>query len=911
MRTTLRTVLVAGLATTFAVSLASALRVLDWPELRILNWPELKTEDWRFRYARWTPTELSDQIRLVAIDDRAVATKGRWPWHRDLLAAAIQEITRAGARTLATDVLFTESQGDIRSQVASSFDLALAAAIEGLPTVLAAQMDEGKLLGSVWNGADGQRDLVALTAVVAEDVTATETSIADRAKLSGARREAFLARPNSFKKYALWRTLTTRRQAGEPQTDFAAFRARVTREDRALGAFAEELVVKESFETDQSFGTLSRFMAPGAGEGSPLDFPPIAVLAERAAALGFVNSSADTDGQYRRVRPLWKGAYGAIPQMGLAAAMLHQRQKPSELRVDGSDLLMPDGWALPLASGDVYVDWPTRMFEPIGAEAHEGAQQGTGVVGIGRLIDLAEQRVVLARLESRYREIMQDIVSLQNLGDQALSSVPASEEVRMAIKEQGEFLVGDLTADSSDILKDMTEDERKMAGLYLEWWRLDRGIRDGGALIQSAEKEFRDELNGKLVFIGFMATGLEADMINTVYGPRTPGVYFHAAVAGMALEHQSIEFAPPWSGVLLSMALGVLASVCVSRFGAGASTTMTVGVLVAYVAVAGVWAFGERNLMVPLAAPVLAGGLAHVVGLGTASFVNQRERARITRQFRARVSSQLVDRLVKNPDALSVRGEQRLSCILFGDLAGFTTISEKLGSEAVVATLNLYMGALAKELSDKSAYVNKFLGDGVLAFWSAFGEEPDQCTLALKACVECQRQVAAIGKRPDRASLPTVSLRLGVATGVVTIGDCGAPPELNDYTVIGDAANLAARLESANKQFGTAVLMDGQTRALVQDVGDLILVRLGRVVVVGQSTPVEVFTLMVETPPAGWVEAVERAVTAFEKGDLEECEAAFKALETTFGPTKLATPYRLAMADPEDPRDGVLRLRSK
>lgn len=895
--------LVAGLVSTAAVSLLAG---FGWLQI-----PEWWTEDKRFLWARTEPTKLNDQIRLVAIDDRAIATHGRWPWHRNLLASAVDEMARAGAKTIATDMLFTEPQGSLLGATPSDYDLALAASLKSVPTVLAAQMDEGRLLGSAWKGPEGQQALISLTAIVAEDVTATESSIADKLQLTGERRDSFLARPNAFKRYALWRTLAARRQAGDSPTDLETFKTRVTRGDRFLGAFAEELLVAEAFECDRSFGTLTKFMPSGSGEGSPLDAPPIGVLAPSAGAIGFVNCADDQDGQYRRVRPIWKSAYGAIPQLGLSAAMLHRRNSPEKLRIEGDLAVMPDGWSMALDHGEIYVDWPSRMFEPVGVDAREEAAQDTGVVGIGRLVDMANQRVVLAKLRDRYKQLLPDIVRAQNLPAEAAETVPVAEDVRASIKEQGDFLVDDLAGDPTELLKGMSEDDRKLAGLYLEWWRLDSSIRAGQEVIARAETELRQELNGKLVFIGFMATAQDTDMINTVYGPRTPGVYFHAAIAGMALDHEALTFAPRWMSVVVALALGVIAAALVSRFGSGASTSLMVLVLVAYVGIAGVWAFNARDYMMPLAAPVLAGGLAQMAGLGTAAFVNQRERARITRQFRARVSSQLVDQLVKNPDALSVRGEQRMACILFGDLAGFTTISEKLGSEAVVATLNLYMGALAKELSDKNAYVNKFLGDGVLAFWSAFGEEPDQCKLALRACVECQRQVKAIGLRPDRASLPTVSLRLGVATGVVTIGDCGSPPELNDYTVIGDAANLAARLESANKQFGTAVLMDGQTRAFVGDAGDLRLVRLGRVVVVGQSVPVEVFTLLVEEPAEGWMAAVGQAVTAFEKSDFAGCAAAFDALEAKFGKSKLSHPYRQAMDDPEDPRDGVLRLRSK
>lgn len=895
----------------FLASLTVTVAVIALGLLGVFSKPEWWTQDLRFQHARLEPTHLSDQVRLVAIDDRALDTVGRWPWDRDVIALAFDEIARAGAATLATDVLFTEPQGKRLAAQASMQDTALAASVSRLPTVLAAHMDEGRLLGEAWHGPDGKKVLSELSAIIAADITADANALADRVGLDGQRRSSFIVRPSAFKKYALWHTLVNLRRGGRSPETFADFRGLLTGGDRVLGGFAEELLAAEAFDRDRAFGALSRFMMPGVAEGSPLDAPPIAAIAAEAGAIGFVNSLPDGDGYYRRVRPQWPTPYGGIAQMGLAAAMLQQRLDSSALRVEESRLVLPDGATMPLVDGMLYVDWPSDMFEPVGATGFEPAHKSTGVVAIGRLVDIAQQRVVLAGQEDRYRALMLDILAQQNMPADTAFTVPVAAELRAAIKEHGEFLAGDLADNSIAAQEGLNDDERRVAGLYKEWWRLDQGIPGFRDLLQRAQSEVRSELEGKLVFVGFMATGVMADMINTVYGPRTPGVYFHAAIASMTLERRGYTFPGQWVAIALGLAFGLLASAVVSRTGALASTLLVIGALAAYLAVFGVWAFNSWGWMAPVALPVAAGGIAQLTGLGTAAFVNQRERARITRQFRARVSSQLVDRLVENPNAISVRGEQRVATILFGDLAGFTTISEKLGSEAVVATLNLYMGALATELSEKRAYVNKFLGDGVLAFWSAFGGEPEQCELALRACLECQRQVTEIGKRPDRASLPRVSLRLGVATGVVTIGDCGAPPDLNDYTVIGDAANLAARLESANKQFGTAVLMDGTTYAGVNNPAELPLLRLGRVVVVGQSIPVEVYTLLVDGQSAEWRAQALAAVQAFEQGDYDACRAAFDAFEQQFGASKLAVPYREAMAHPDDAKDGILRLRAK
>ena len=889
--------LFAGLAATLAVIAVGMAGLLDGFEW----W----SQDQRFLRARRIPEPLSKAVALVAIDDRALDTIGRWPWSRDVLSLAFDEIAIAGARTVASDVLFTDVQS-------VSADTALAAGIARNPTVLAVNMDEGRLDAALWLSAEGRQALNSLVAAIAEDITAEPVAIADRAGLAGMRRERFLERSTNFKKLAAWKELLRLRNAGTPPADAQAYRLLLTKQDTTLERFAERNSVNEAFERDQSFALLARFMSASKGEGSAMDAPPMAQFAERAAGVGFVNCAPDSDGQYRRVRPFWRTPYGSLPQFGLAAGLLQMGIAPASIREESAALVFPDGRRLPLENGHIYVDWPTEMFEAIGGSVESAdARNETGVIAIGALIDLANQRKLLAEQEQRYRDLGADIAAAQSLPAEAMTLVPVDAAVRAAVKEQGEFIAGDLSVRGTGDIKDATDDERKQVGTYREWWRLDQEIPASRKKIADAAKEAREGLEGRLVFVGFIATGVMADMINTVNGPRTPGVYFHAAVADMVISSQSVYLWPPWSGWVIGALFGLICAVIAWKSGAGISTAVTFSIAGAWVLLSGFWAFEFHDLMIPVAVPVLAAIASQAASVSTAAVVHQREKARITRQFRARVSPQLVERLAANPDALSMRGEQRTATILFGDLAGFTTISEKLGSEAVVATLNLYMSAMANELTERRAYVNKFLGDGLLAFWSAFEPEPEQGQLAAEACRACQRVVKAIGERPDRQSLPKVSLRLGVATGPVTIGDCGAPPDLNDYTVIGDSANLAARLESANKQFGTAILFCGNTRALIRDSGGLAIVSLGRVVVVGQSIPIDLFTMLVEDPQVGWIESVDRAVQAFAHADFPACAAAWDAHEQAFGVSKLTVPFRDALADPADKRDGVLRLRAK
>ena len=340
-RTNSRTVLLAGLIATAIVTLAGIAGLLDRPEW----W----TQDMRYRHARRTPDRLGDQVRLVAIDDRALDTVGRWPWSRDLVADALREVARAGARGLAIDVLF----GDVQSAVT---DAALAEAIGEVPTVLAVNMDEGRLESSAWSGAAGERALRAMIDAACADVTRPAEVIADAAGLDGERRDRFLERPKVFKSYAAWDRLVRLRLAGAPAADLPSFVRSMTGGDATLDRFAERGLLEEAYERDRSFGLLSRFMGAESGPGAPLDAPPIAVLSERAAGVGFVNSKPDADDQYRRVRPFWPTPYGNLPQFGLAAGLLQLGIAPADVTVADGALRFPDGRRLPLDDGMIFVD---------------------------------------------------------------------------------------------------------------------------------------------------------------------------------------------------------------------------------------------------------------------------------------------------------------------------------------------------------------------------------------------------------------------------------------------------------------------------------------------------------------------------------------------------------------------------
>jgi adenylate cyclase len=331
--------------------------------------------------------------------------------------------------------------------------------------------------------------------------------------------------------------------------------------------------------------------------------------------------------------------------------------------------------------------------------------------------------------------------------------------------------------------------------------------------------------------------------------------------------------------------------------------------LIFYVAGAGLAALAMGNLVLPLAGPVLAGLGAWICGTSVQAAMSQRDKRRITRQFRARVSEQLVDALIADPNAVSMNGVSREMTIFFADLAGFTTLSESLGSEQVVRILNTYLSALTNQLVEHGAYVNKFLGDGVMAFWSAFREEPAQAHLACAAALACQETLRELNEKTGDEH-PPVALRVGLATGIAVVGDCGAPPDLNDYTVIGDTANLASRMESANKQFGTGILINGRTHECL-DGAPVRCRKVGLIQVVGRQGAVEAWEIVSTSFPQEAIDLSETLAEAITAEDQPAARKALEALRQIPGQEKFTERWAEMVEGPSDAFGGPLRLIEK
>lgn len=370
--------------------------------------------------------------------------------------------------------------------------------------------------------------------------------------------------------------------------------------------------------------------------------------------------------------------------------------------------------------------------------------------------------------------------------------------------------------------------------------------------LQAGEEPVLDPaaLRDRHVFFGFSAPGL-LDQRPTPLSRVSPGVVVHATVLDNLLADGFVKPASSAATLAVTLLLGLVAGTLALRAGRAwvAASLFVVGLPLPFLVGLALYRAGVWWPVMPPAIAVL-GGL--VGGLGANWATEGRQRRFLKQAFRHYLSPHVVDRLVQDPGRLRLGGERRELTIFFSDLAGFTGLGERLDPEALTALLNDYLTVMTDIVLDEGGTLDKYEGDAIIAFWNAPLDVPDHAVRACRAAIRCQRELAGHRAELRERCGQDLSMRVGLNTGPVVVGNLGSRQRF-DYTILGDAANLASRLEGVNKVFGTGILA---SEATVRAAGEAILAReLGRVKVVGRKEPVTVYELgglAGEVEPPSW-----------------------------------------------------------
>jgi adenylate cyclase len=428
-------------------------------------------------------------------------------------------------------------------------------------------------------------------------------------------------------------------------------------------------------------------------------------------------------------------------------------------------------------------------------------------------------------------------------------------------------------------------------------------------------------LAGAVAVISPTATASK-DRHSTPVNPHATGGEIVAAAVDGLLRGEAVRRVPPLADAALALLVS-LAAALLSAFLAGAAGRPWVGLALSAAGVAALlsawWgatalALG-RGVWLPAAVPLAAGVLS---AFATQARLFARERAdrRLIHDALGRYTSPaLVRELLRRPELLDRFGGTREELtVYFSDIRGFTAISEGLPAERLVELLGEYLSAMTEVVERHGGYVDKYVGDAVMAVWGAPVPVPDHAARACAASLEMRRALDAL--RPGWKDRFGVEIRAGAGlnTGPMVAGNVGSRRKAN-YTVLGDAVNLASRLEGANKAYGTSILVGQGTRAAAGEAFAFRSIDLVRVK--GKSLGVAVFELMgraVDLSPPGraWLAGWEAALADYRAGRRAEARSGFEAAlraRPDDGPARLYL-ERLAAPAPEG-WDGVHDLRDK
>ncbi|OGR82522.1 MAG: hypothetical protein A2636_00270 [Elusimicrobia bacterium RIFCSPHIGHO2_01_FULL_64_10] len=426
----------------------------------------------------------------------------------------------------------------------------------------------------------------------------------------------------------------------------------------------------------------------------------------------------------------------------------------------------------------------------------------------------------------------------------------------------------------------------------------------------------REWLKGKIVLIGSTALGLY-DHYPTPFSASFPGLYFHANVIDNLWAGDFLAPSSPFFTLFWILFFGLLAGVAVPR------VTAWVGALSAGAIAAGFWTAGYFLMVKKLYYMELVAPTISLLGCYVAAFfyrfiVEQREKAGIKRAFGVYVNPHVVDQIAKNPEGLKLGGEQREMTVMFSDVAGFTTISENLSPQELVHLLNLYLTAMTDTIMKFDGTVDKYEGDAIMAFWGAPLVQPSHARQACLAVLENRDRLRQLNEELSKKGLRNLDARCGLNTGPMNVGNMGSNQKFN-YTVMGDSVNLASRLEGANKQYGTNLMVSESTYAQAKD--DIEVRELDLLRVKGKEKPIKVFELVCrkgglsEAQKKG-VALYDEALALYRKRDFKKALARLEAVLSVLPGDKPAETYIRRAKDyidtpPPANWDGVFVMTTK
>lgn len=426
-----------------------------------------------------------------------------------------------------------------------------------------------------------------------------------------------------------------------------------------------------------------------------------------------------------------------------------------------------------------------------------------------------------------------------------------------------------------------------------------------------------EKIHNKIVLVGATAKGIY-DLRVTPFGSTYPGVEIHATVIDNVLHNKFLKYSSVTKFIDLCTIIfcGLLMGLIIPRLRAVHALIYAILIVCAFI-VANVIIFSFFNIWFNLIYPVLTMLLIYLGITVYRYMTEEREKKKIRGAFQYYLTASVINEMLKDPSKLKLGGDKKDLTVLFSDIRGFTTISEKLSPEELVRLLNEYLTAMTDVVFKYDGTLDKYMGDAVMAVFGAPLNQPDHAKRACLTALDMMTKLHLLQNKWREEGRPMINIGIGINSGNMVVGNMGSEMRF-DYTVMGDMVNLGSRLEGTNKEYGSNIIISEFTYNAVKDV--MCCRELDWVRVKGKKQPVRIYELLAEKKDENsWndlITAFAAALALYRDTQWDEAITSFqKALEIRpeDGVSKIYVERckNLKEQPPAQPWDGVFIMTTK
>lgn len=795
---------------------------------RLVEWFDLKNMDGRLNMRGLEAP--SPDVALLTIDDRSIEEVGRWPWSREKIAFVVDEMMKYGAKAIGFDIVFSEPQVDLRWDALARIEQK----VPQMPPALRVAIDEEK--------ASGQPDKI---------LADTITKHTDKLVLGAFNEESFDGEP--FQDYCLNEAF---KRANADQ--FVKLNATFVVDDVA-DPFVD-LEFNKVF--DQIFPTLEKANTEALLK-SEFNNKPVAQLSNREKNQLLYQLEHENLRYCRQwlseedpfLEPL-KETYAELFEKSKILGGLSVEEAVAKLKLESKPLpvVQHPSWT---------INTPTMQENSTYTGSFNANQDSDGTIRRASLFFRTGNRMGTSYIPSIALQTY--LIATGHRADVEINTDPDHPGQKIISKfkiidpsKDPEEVIADVPVDSQGQLKINYSGGRNMYP-YLPAKELfngkdtvtisvvERDPETGKWMPGPIEKVVKkaEFIKDKAFIFGATAIGVY-DLRVTPFEKNYPGPETHVTTLGNLFKKNFLKYHPDELKIMLAVLIlmGVGLTLVISHTGAVTGFLFTFGCL-------GFIALADQVLLKQgyVSTATLPAGLTllqYVIMFFYKYLTEERKKKHLRSTFAKYVSPAIVDEILKDPENIQLGGKKTRMSVLFSDVRGFTTISEKLDPQTLSDVLTEYLTPMTEIVFQNKGTLDKYMGDALMAFFGAPIHYPDHAKYACRAALGNLEKLKDIQREFEAKGLPRIDVGIGINTGEMSVGNMGSNI-VRSYTVMGDAVNLGSRLEGINKEYGTRIIISQFT---YEDVKDSFTAReVDWVRVKGKNEPVRIYELICEGKP--------------------------------------------------------------